>query len=86
MSCDCIVMKSKDIEISIPKDVFVNSDKGIKAKLEDDGSFIIEKIQDVNKRMGISRSRLNNTLNKINNEKSLEELFEIEKFNFDLDE
>ncbi|MDU2663553.1 MAG: hypothetical protein E6638_05525 [Clostridium perfringens] len=44
MSCDCIVIKSKDIEISIPKEIFNSVDKGIRVKLDNDGSFIIEKM------------------------------------------
>ncbi|MGV1115155.1 hypothetical protein ACQR3D_01330 [Clostridium perfringens] len=59
MNCDCIVMKSKDIEISIPKEIFNSVDKGIRVKLDDDGSFIIEKMQFENLRR-INRKHLNN--------------------------
>ena len=59
MNCDCIVMKSKDIEISIPKEIFNSVDKGIRVKLDDDGSFIIEKMQFENLRR-IIRKHLNN--------------------------
>lgn len=65
MSCDCIVMKSKDIEISITKEVFNSIDKGIRVKLDDDGSFVIEKMQFENVR-GINRKHLNNVLDKVN--------------------
>ncbi|EOU1465690.1 TPA: hypothetical protein I9093_002915 [Clostridium perfringens] len=65
MSCDCIVMKSKDIEISIPKEIFNSVDKGIRVKLDDDGSFIIEKMQFESLRR-INRKHLNNVLDKVN--------------------
>ena len=73
MNCDCIVMKSKDIEISIPKDIeisipkdiFNNVDKGIRAKFDDDGSLIIEKIQ-FERKVRPNREQLNNILKKVN--------------------
>ncbi|ELC8455641.1 hypothetical protein QYB58_000719 [Clostridium perfringens] len=65
MNCDCIVMKSKDIEISIPKDIFNNVDKGIRAKFDDDGSLIIEKIQ-FERKVRPDREQLNNILKKVN--------------------
>ena len=65
MNCGCIVMKSKDIEISIPKEIFNSVDKGIKVKLDDDGSFIIEKMQFESLRR-INRKHLNNVLDKVN--------------------
>lgn len=66
MSCDCIVMKSKDIEISIPKDIFNSVDKGIRAKIDDDGSLIIEKIKSESRRHRVNRKQLNNILNRVN--------------------
>ncbi|EHK2345800.1 hypothetical protein KCK39_001750 [Clostridium perfringens] len=66
MNCDCIVMKSKDIEISIPKEVFVNADNGIRAKLDDDGSFIIEKIKSERRRHRGNRKQLNNLMKNTN--------------------
>ncbi|GAA0118495.1 hypothetical protein UT300017_07590 [Clostridium sp. CTA-17] len=47
------------------KEIFNSVDKGIRAKLDDDGSFIIEKMQFENLRR-INRKHLNNVLDKVN--------------------